>query len=277
MDIALNDNEFALFQRLVYEESGINLSTAKKELLKSRLMKRLRQMSLTSFNQYFKYVTEEDKTGVELIHMIDSISTNLTDFFRESAHFDFLANKLLPDLLEQKRKKRERRIRIWSAGCSSGEEPYTLSLVLIENITELQQWDVKILATDLSTKVLKKAMQGIYSKDRLKNVPSSLVNTYFTKGVGNNSDYYQVKDELKNLITFRRFNLMDGMFPFKGLFDVIFCRNVMIYFDKQTQSELIAKYYKYLAPGGYLFIGHSESLSGTGSGFRYVLPTIYQK
>ncbi|MFN3531886.1 MAG: CheR family methyltransferase [Candidatus Brocadia sp.] len=277
MDIDINDKEFSLFQRLIYDESGINLTPAKKELLKSRLMKRLRERSLTSFKEYYKYVTEEDTTGEEMVSMLDCISTNLTEFFREAAHFDFLAEKVLPALLENKRKKREKKIRIWCAGCSTGEEPYSISMILAECIERLCEWDIKILATDLSTRVLKKAMQGVYTKDRLRGIPLQMLNAYFEKVGHNLKDHYKIKDFLRNLIVFRRLNLTDEIFPFKGQFDFIFCRNVMIYFDKQTQSELVSKFYKYLVPDGYFFIGHSESLAGTDTKFRYVRPTIYQK
>ncbi|MCF6155615.1 MAG: protein-glutamate O-methyltransferase CheR [Candidatus Brocadia sp.] len=277
MDIDINDKEFSLFQRLIYDESGINLTPAKKELLKSRLMKRLRERSLTSFKEYYKYVTEADTTGEELISMLDCISTNLTEFFREAAHFDFLSEKVIPFLVEDKRKKKEKKIRIWCAGCSTGEEPYSISMILAECIKELYEWDIKLLATDLSTRVLKKAMQGIYAKDRLKGIPLQMLNTYFERGAHNFKDHYQIKDFLRNLIAFRRLNLTDKTFPFKGQFDFIFCRNVMIYFNKQTQTELVSKFYKHLTPNGYLFVGHSESLAGTETRFRYVRPTIYQK
>lgn len=277
MEIDLTDQEFALFQKLIYDESGINLSPAKKELLKSRLIKRLRTLSLKSFREYHTYVTERDVTGKEMIHMIDCISTNLTEFFREIAHFNFLSGKLLPALLEKKKKMKEKKLRVWSAGCSTGEEPYTLSMVLNEHIEQIDRWDVKILATDLSTRVLEKAKKGLYHKDRLKSINAQRLQTYFKKGGDNFEDYYQVKDVLKNIIVFRRFNLMEQTFPFKGQFDFIFCRNVMIYFNKQTQTELISKYYKHLAPEGHLFIGHSESLAGTNSKFSYVIPTVYQK
>ncbi len=277
MGININDKEFSLFQRLIYNESGIDLSPAKKELLKSRLMKRLREKSLTSFKEYYRYVTEEDATGEELISMLDCISTNLTEFFRESEHFEFLSKKVLPALLEKKKKGREKKIRIWCAGCSTGEEPYTISMVLMEHMRQIGVWDVKILATDLSTRVLKKAMQGIYAKDRLKGIPLQLLNTYFKRGVHNLIDHYQIQDFLRNMVVFRRLNLTDETFPFKGQFDFIFCRNVMIYFNKQTQAELVSKFHRHLVPDGYLFIGHSESLNGTDTKFRFVQPTIYQK
>ncbi|MDG6026592.1 MAG: methyltransferase [Candidatus Brocadia sp.] len=277
MDIEIDDKEFGLFQRLIYNKSGINLASSKKELLKSRLMKRLREKSLSSFKEYYQYITEEDTTGEELVSMLDCISTNLTEFFRESAHFDFLSENVLPVLLENRRKNREKKIRIWCAGCSTGEEPYSISMILSDCIEQLLEWDIKILATDLSTRVLKKASQGAYAKDRLRGIPNQMLNTYFERGLHNLKDCYQIKDFLKKLIVFRRLNLTDEIFPFKGQFDLIFCRNVMIYFDKQTQTELIAKFYKHLAPDGYLFIGHSESLAGTETRFRYVRPTIYQK
>lgn len=277
MDIEIDDKEFGLFQRLIYNKSGINLASSKKELLKSRLMKRLREKSLSSFKEYYQYITEEDTTGEELVSMLDCISTNLTEFFRESAHFNFLSENVLPVLLENRRKNREKRIRIWCAGCSTGEEPYSISMILSDCIEQLLEWDIKILATDLSTRVLKKASQGAYAKDRLRGIPNQMLNTYFERGLHNLKDCYQIKDFLKKLIVFRRLNLTDEIFPFKGQFDFIFCRNVMIYFDKQTQTELISKFYKHLAPDGYLFIGHSESLAGTETRFRYVRPTIYQK
>lgn len=277
MDIDINDKEFGLFQRLIYNESGINLTPAKKELLKSRLMKRLRERSLDSFKEYYEYVTKKDTTGEELVSMLDCISTNLTEFFRESAHFDFLSEKVLPDLFANKRKIREKKIRIWCAGCSTGEEPYSISIMLSECIEQFSGWDTKILATDLSTRVLKKATQGIYEKERLRGVPLQMLNTYFKNGEHTLKNCYQIKDSLRDMIVFRRLNLTDEIFPFKGHFDFIFCRNVMIYFDKQTQSKLVSKFYKHLAPDGYLFLGHSESLAGTETRFRYVRPTIYQK
>ena len=277
MDIDIDDKEFSLFQRLIYNESGINLTPSKKELLKSRLMKRLREKSLVSFKEYYQYVTKGDATGEELIRMLDCVSTNLTEFFRESAHFDFLSEKVLPFLSEMKKKTRNNKIRIWCAGCSTGEEPYSISMVLAKHIERLAEWDIKILATDLSTRVLRKATLGVYTKDQLRGLPIHMQNAYFKNGEDNPKNQYQVKDYLKELIAFRRLNLTDETFPFKGQFDFIFCRNVMIYFDKQTQAELVAKFYKYLAHYGYLFIGHSESLAGTDSKFRYVRPTIYQK
>jgi chemotaxis protein methyltransferase CheR len=277
MDIEIDDKEFGLFQQLIYEESGICLTPAKKELVKSRLATRLREKSFTTFKEYYKYVTDHDHTGEEMVCMLDCISTNLTRFFREDAHFDFLISTVIPRMLENKKNLRDNKIRIWSAGCSSGEEPYTISMVVSENITPLNNWNIKILATDLSTRVLKKAITGVYTKEQLKSVPPQMFSTYFKRLNGNTKNLYQIDDSLKNLIAFRRLNLTDSNFPFKGLFDFIFCRNVMIYFDKKTQNDLILKFYKHLSPDGYLFIGHSESLAGTSNKFRYVRPTIYQK
>lgn len=277
MDIDIDDKQFSLFQRLIYNESGINLTLAKKELLKSRLMKRLRERSLVSFKEYYQYVTNDDETGEELVSMLDCISTNLTEFFRESSHFDFLSKEVLPFLFETKKKTRSKKIRIWCAGCSTGEEPYSISMVLAEHGGRLAEWDIKILATDLSTRVLKKAMIGVYTKDQLSGLPIHMLNTYFKNRDDNLKNQYQVENYLKDMIVFRRLNLADKTFPFKGQFDFIFCRNVMIYFDKQTQAGLVAKFYHHLAQGGYLFIGHSESLAGTDNKFRYVRPTIYQK
>jgi len=277
MEMEITDTEFNLFQRLIYDASGIFLTPAKKELLKSRLVKRVREHSLHSFKEYYKYVTESDSSGDELISVLDCISTNLTEFFREIAHFEFLADRLVPGLLETKKKKNEKKIRVWSAGCSTGEEPYTLAMVLSESIPSLMEWDVKILATDISTRVLRKSMMGIYPKERLKGIPPHLSNTYFEREHSASKENFRVKEVLRNMISFRRLNLMDNIFPFKGNFDFIFCRNVMIYFDKKTQGELVSKFYKHLTPQGFLFIGHSESLAGTDNKFKYVQPTIYQK
>ncbi|MBF8277420.1 MAG: cheR [Candidatus Brocadiaceae bacterium] len=277
MEIEISDAEFNLFQRLIYDASGIFLTPVKKELLKSRLIKRVREHSLHSFKEYYHYVTERDPSGEELISVLDCISTNLTEFFREIAHFEFLSDHLIPSLIESKKKKHDKKIRVWSAGCSTGEEPFTLAMVLSESIPSLFDWDVKILATDISTRVLRKSMLGIYPKERLKGIPPHLLNTYFERENSSSKENYQVKQILRNMISFRRLNLMDDIFPFKGKFDFVFCRNVMIYFDKKTQGELVSKYYNHLAPQGYLFIGHSESLAGTDNKFKYVQPTIYQK
>ncbi len=276
-EFTLTDEEFELIRELVYSESGIKLSKEKKELVKSRLTKRLRKYGFHTFKEYYKYVTAIDKTGSELICLIDCISTNKTEFFREKAHFDFLNEKILPDLIKEKSKRGAYKLRGWSAGCSTGEEPFTIAITVYDHLDVPSMWDARILATDISTRVLEKAKQGVYEKEKLEGLPQEIIKTHFVCSKETNTTYYKVKEHLMKMIFFGRLNFMDDQFPFKGQFDFIFCRNVMIYFDKATQGELVSKFHKYLAPGGYLFIGHSESLSGVPNSLEYIQPTIYRK
>jgi chemotaxis protein methyltransferase CheR len=273
--VELSTTLFRKFAKLVYEKAGISLSDAKHELVRSRLLKRLRALGMTTFEKYFHYLSEQDTSGDELVHMLDSISTNKTDFFREIQHFDFLTSNALPSIVDQARKSNSRRIRIWSAGCSSGEEPYTLAMVVREALDSA--WDIKILATDLSTRVLQTAYEGEYDEGHMNGVPPKYRMSCFEKEKDGDEKIYRVKPELRKMITFRRLNLMDPSYPFSGKFDVIFCRNVMIYFDKPTQEELVNKFHRYLAAGGYLFIGHSESLTSLKTPFQFVRPTIYRR
>lgn len=273
----LSNKEFELFRNLIYKTSGINLAQSKKELVKSRLSKRLAARSIYSFAEYYRYVTRNDKSGEELIHLLDSISTNKTDFFREKKHFDFLHTKLLPELIAKKEKMRNRKLRIWCAASSSGEEPYTLAMTVLDHINPESRWDIKILATDISTKILQKAIRGVYTKEAIDNIPQELLSAHFSPVTLNNTVLYKVNDHLKELIVYRRFNLMTPKFPFKNPFDFIFCRNVMIYFDPETQQRLVSKFYDCLPKDGYLFIGHSETLAKRVSGFKYIQPALYQK
>lgn len=266
----LSDQEFKKLSELVYEESGIYLSNSKKSLMVSRLTKRLRQLELPTFGAYYDYVVE-DQSGDEFVQLLDLISTNKTEFFRESHHFEFLKKRVIPDLRSQKK------IRIWSAACSSGEEPYTIAMTLMDSVTAPMQWDMRILASDLSTRVLAKASSGIYSADHLTGLPPELARRFFLKERGSSSGRIKAKDQLRDLISFRRINLMDERFPIKTPLDVVFCRNVMIYFDKPTQERLVSKFHRVLKPGGYLFIGHSESLQWIEHSYRHIQPTIYQK
>ncbi|MBI5179491.1 MAG: methyltransferase domain-containing protein [Nitrospinae bacterium] len=275
-----------MFRRLIYEKSGIALNESKKELLRTRLRARIEREGFSSYRQYLDFV-RDDKTGQALVPLLDDISTNLTSFYREINHFNLL-RKILPEWIANKRREGDMGWRIWSAGCSTGEEPYTLAFVMLEFLEhQIRQWNLKILATDLSVEVLKQAAEGKYDIERLKDVPQHIASTYFTRGTGDmrtksgkilhNRPVAFVADEVREMITFRRFNLMEPRFPFKRKFDFIFCRNVMIYFDKPTQETLVNKYYDVLQPGGYLFIGHSESLTGLKHNYKYVQPTVYQK
>jgi chemotaxis protein methyltransferase CheR len=277
MQYVLSDKEFELFKELIYKTSGISLASSKKELVKARLSKRLTKTGIGTFEQYYKFVTKHDKNGEELVHLLDSISTNKTDFFREGKHFDFLNTKLLPDLIQKKEKVKNKTIRVWCAASSSGEEPYTLAITILNHINPNDGWNIKILATDISTKILQRAIRGIYTIDSLKGISPAIVSAHFKRVVIDKSNCFQAKDHLKKIITFRRFNLMTPNFPFRNPFDFIFCRNVMIYFDTETQHKLILKFYNCLPKDGYLFIGHSETLARKTHGFKYTQPAVYQK
>jgi chemotaxis protein methyltransferase CheR len=275
MDHEMPDHLFQQFSRLVYELCGINLHGGKKALLQARLNKRLRLTGIDSYGEYFKIITSGTNPG-EFVNFLDSISTNLTYFFRESQHFDFLDKFALPELIEKKRKDGVSRIRIWSAGCSTGEEPYSLAMSVLAHLPDIARWDLRILATDISTRVLETASRGIYSEEKVQKVPPALRQAYFQKiGNANGRPDFQIAPHVKRIITFYRLNLKDH-YPFKGLFDFIFCRNVMIYFDKKTQEELVNKMAGFLNQGGYFCVGHSESLTGLTHKLSYVRPAIYR-
>ncbi|MEW6542931.1 MAG: protein-glutamate O-methyltransferase CheR [Nitrospirota bacterium] len=269
MEYQITDEEFERFRSLVYRESGINLSQSKRSLLVSRLSKRLRALGIETFQAYYEHVLED--RGGEFTQMLDCVATNKTDFFREPVHLEFLRDRILPALETAKR------VRIWSSACSSGEEPYSIAITLCDGIAAPLRWDCKILASDLSTRVLAQAASGIYEAERVRELPPGTIRRHFLKGRGAHAGTVKVKPHLSDLVRFRRINLMDDHYPIKSQLDVIFCRNVMIYFDRATQQRLAAKFHRYLRPGGYLFIGHSESLQWVEHPFRPVAPTIYQK
>lgn len=270
----ITDQEFNLIRSLVYEKFGINLTDQKRSLVVGRLQKLLRDEGFQTFKEYYDDVVG-DKTGQAIDKLVDRISTNYTYFNREKAHFDFFAQSALPVIATQLKNKNSRDIRIWSAGCSSGEEPYMLAILMMEYFgNEYGMWDGGVLATDISDRVLTKAKQGTYLEEQVNKVPGNMLRKYFNKI---DADQWTVNDRLKKEVIFRRFNLMNKQFPFKKPFQVIFCRNVMIYFDKSTRDELVARFYQFLEPGGYLFIGHSETLGRQHNLYRYLMPALYQK
>ena len=270
MTTTLTDKEFELFKDLIYQQVGITLDTPKKTLLVSRLGKRLRDLKLASYQAYYDCVS--GKGGEEeLMKLLDLVSTNKTDFYREPVHFDFLRDQVLSEVQSVKT------LRIWSSASSSGEEPYTIAMTLFDAIPDISRWDIKILASDISTRVLAKASSGIYEDERVSQLPQDLVQRHFLRGKGPQAGKLQVRPQTRGLVAFRRINLMDPTFPIRSPLDVIFCRNVMIYFDRPTQAKLMEKFFRYLRPGGYLFIGHSESLQWIDHQFTYLRPTIYQK
>jgi len=270
----LKNSDFEKISRLVYEQCGIYLHEGKKELVKARLSKRLRAGSYKSFTDYYHYVTTEEGTE-ELISMIDSISTNLTSFFREESHFIRLRLIILSIIEKSGQRGIKNSFSIWSAGCSTGEEPYTLAITVKEAV-EHYPFETSILATDISTKVLKVGEAGVYAQEKTRGIAPPILKKYFQMGTGQSAGYVRVKSELKKMITFQRFNLMDR-FHAHNNFDIIFCRNVMIYFDKKTQNILVNKFYDSLKNGGYFFVGHSESLTGLKHQFNYVEPSVYVK
>ena len=270
----LRDVDYQKISRLVYEHCGINLHEGKKELVKARLGKRLKEGNFKSFGDYYRYVITGEGTD-ELISMIDSISTNLTYFFREESHFQKL-REILPSMLTTPGRNRQRAVlRVWSAGCSTGEEPYSLAMIVSDFLEESSS-DVRIMATDISTKVLRSADKGIFHRDKLNNISPVTLKKYFQIGSGKWEGYYRIKKNVKDMIQFLRFNLMDTP-PSDYRFDIIFCRNVMIYFDKATQGALVTRFYNCLNKGGYFFIGHSESLTGLSHDFKYIEPSVYRK
>lgn len=270
--VELRDRDFEKISRLIYDLCGINLHDGKKELVKARLGKKLREGNFKSFADYYRYVTTPEGAN-ELVGMIDAISTNLTYFFREIKHFQKL-HHIVPEII-QSDTRWPKALRIWSAGCSTGEEPYSIAITIKECLGE-RPCDVRILATDISTRVLSTALCGIYPEEKVEKVPRDILYRYFQYGTGKSVGLYRIKKEIRNMVEFRRFNLMD-LPPSDFRFDIIFCRNVMIYFDKQTQSDLVDRFYRCLNNGGYLFIGHSESLTGMRHLFQYIEPSIYRK
>ncbi len=271
----LSDYEFDRISGLVYSLCGINLGSGKKELVTARLAKRLNELKLQSYDAYLKYLSG-DESGYELLQLIDVITTNVTSFFREMHHFDYIREHILPEY-----KIKSEKIRIWSAGCSSGEEPYSMAVLLFEEIGNLMLRDVKILATDISTNILAKAKEGVYDRQLVNGVPKTLLGKYFDAfkepdEYGRPVYLYKVKVDIRSVVRFARLNLMED-WPMKGPFKIIFCRNVMIYFDKKTQEKLVGKYYGLLETGGHLFIGHSENLSSISHSFKYIQPGVYLK
>ncbi|MBN2158589.1 MAG: protein-glutamate O-methyltransferase CheR [Spirochaetes bacterium] len=268
---ALRDSEFYHIKDVVYRECGIRLTEMKKALVQARLMKRLRDLKIGGYEDYCHYLN--DNYDNEIINLINCITTNKTDFFREPRHFDFLREVALPEFEHSGRNA----IRIWSAGCSIGAEPYSIAITVSEYFHDKNMPDIKILATDIDTQVLQKGEEGIYCVNEVDFMDLEILKRYFKRGAGENEGFFRVKDEVRKLVSFRRLNLHDESYPMRGHFDIIFCRNVIIYFDAPSRARLFDKFYDRLADDGYLIMGHSETLAGMTSRFRYVGHTIYSK
>lgn len=268
----LTEQEYESIRKIVYEHSRIDLGDKKRELVTARLGKRLRATGIPTYTEYVGLVASKKGEG-ELTHLIDAISTNHTFFFREIKHFEFLRETILPQAMA----RRGEPFRVWSAASSSGEEPYSIAIDLEECASRTPGWHWSVDATDISTQILKKAETAIYPGERLREVPPHLMKAYFQKGTGEWEGHFRVKEELRKRVNYIHLNLLQPSYPFRERFQLIWCRNVMIYFDRATQEQLVASLTAQLVPGGHLFIGHSESLTGIPHGLKALRPAIYQK
>jgi chemotaxis protein methyltransferase CheR len=271
---AIGDSEFQSIRRLVYDNFGINLTDQKRSLVMGRLQKVLRERGFTSFQNYLEWL-RSDQTGEGLEELANRISTNHTFFWRENSHFEFFQETVLSEVAARHGEDGGN-VRLWCAGCSSGEEPYTLVMLMKEVYgAQYARLSPLLLATDISAVALRKAMRGVYDQERIDRMPSALRSKYFERGP--EPDTWRVCAEIRGEVIFRRHNLMNTTFPFKKPFDAIFCRNVMIYFDRQTRDALVDRFHSHTVPGGYLFIGHSETLGHESSQYDYVLPAGYRR
>ena len=273
----LSEAEFKKIAAYIEKNVGIKMPPEKRLMMQSRLSSRLKALHLDSYKQYIDYVfSGKDKDNHEIIMMIDAMTTNLTEFFREPQHFDFMKGTVLPQYAAQGRNQ----IKIWSAGCSTGQEPYTLSMVMasyIKNNPLSSIRDYSVLATDISTKVLDKAASAIYPMDAVKGIPKEIMHQYFLKGKDPANPAVRLKQDIRSHVNFMRLNFMDEDYGFRDTLQIIFCRNVLIYFDKQNQEKVIRQFLRYLEPGGYLFLGHYETIFGMTLPFKTVAPTVFQR
>ena len=269
----MDNKTFQAFRDLVYERSGINLLPGKESLVTARIGKRLRELGISDHKVYLKHVIE-DTSGAEVTALLDVISTNVTSFYRESDHFD-----LLEQAVSERLGAGQPRLRVWSAACSSGEEPYCIAITLLDAVqkAKCRGIDVKVLATDISTRILKAGRRGCYELQKIEPVPKRVRQRYFTRFRAGNTEGYEVVDALKRVVAFRQLNLSQPPFPMRGPFDVVFCRNVMIYFDNEVRARLLREIERLLAPGGLLMVGHSESLTGHLCNLETVRPSVYRK
>ncbi len=274
-ELALNNREFKSVQSLIYDLAGIALADSKHIMVQSRLAKRVRKLELDSYTEYLRYLDNPEHKD-EVTNFVNALTTNKTDFFREKHHFDFLANTAFPELKRRAELSGERKLRIWCSASSTGEEPYTIAMSIREFFGEDPRWDIRILASDIDTEVLARADEGVYDADRVGDIPTYLLKKYFEKQARGEDAPVKAKPTLRDLITFRKLNLQDQQWPINTSFDIIFCRNVMIYFDRPSQKKIVEHFADYLRPEGHLIIGHSEALFGITDRYRSLGDTIYQ-
>ncbi len=271
----MSDGDFSLFQKLILREAGIFLAPVKKMLLVGRLNSRLRDLGLRSFRQYYELVADGGDPD-ERMRMLDRICTNETSFFREPRHNDFLQQNVFPRWSEEAAAGlRRKEIRIWSAACSTGEEPYSLAMALLDAFHPSKGWTVEILASDLSTRALAQAQAGLWSAERAKGIPARYLKRFMLRGIKDQHGKMKARDQIRSVIQFARLNLNDERYAVTGRFDLIFCRNVLIYFDGEGKTTVVRRLISHLASDGYLFVGHAESLQGNGMSLRSVVPTVY--
>lgn len=271
----LTNDEFNKLSTFIYNESGIKMPPVKRIMLQSRLQKRLKELKMTTFKEYCDYIFSREGLNNEIIHMLDVVSTNKTDFFREPVHFDFLTSNILPELLDSS--KSYKNLKIWSAGCSSGEEPYTIAIVLFEYLEKHPGFDFSILGTDISTKILQKAVDAVYKEERVEGIPYDLKKKYFLKSKDRENPSVKMGPMLRSKVHFDRLNFMDNSYSLRDMFDIVFCRNVLIYFDRETQEKVINKICTKIVSGGYFFLGHSESIMNMNVPLQQIKPTIYKR
>lgn len=275
----LSEKEFTKFKDLIYKNTGIFLKDSKLEMVNSRLLRRLKDLKFSTFDAYYNYLVS-DKSGTELLEMINSITTNKTNFFRENNHFEFLYDTLLPEIVQRSFESGDLSLNVWSSACSTGEEPYTISMILKDYFKNRVGWNINLLASDIDTNVIKRAQEGIYNDEQVAPIPLGLLKEYFYKGEGDNKGLFKAKDKLKNIITFKKINLIEDVYPISTPMDIIFCRNVFIYFDQETIIKIINRFYSYLKTGGHMFLGHSETIDLNGvfkDKFKLRSHTVYVK
>lgn len=273
----MKEKEFQRFSTFIFDHVGIRMPPAKKTMLEARLQKRLKALHITSFEAYSDFIFSAEGQRTELIHFIDVVTTNKTDFFREPGHFDYLTKTALPTIMQGRGGCLREPLRIWSAGCSSGEEPYTLAMVLSEFAATHQDFRFSILASDISSRILERAQKAVYTEDCVEPIAPDLKKKYLMRNKDRNNPVVRICPELRSRVVFKRINFMDEDFGLAEPMDIIFCRNVVIYFDKPTQQALMRKFHHQLRPNGYLFLGHSETLNGLDVDFRAVSSTVYRK
>ncbi|MCE5336783.1 MAG: protein-glutamate O-methyltransferase CheR [Desulfobacteraceae bacterium] len=274
-ETVMTERDFKRLSEFIYSVCGIKLVPAKKTMLEGRLRKRLRALHLNSFDDYYNYLLSPNGLSGEIVHMTDVVTTNKTDFFREPGHFDFMTKEALPELVDAKGTGLP--YRVWSAGCSTGEEPYTIAMVLSEYALDCSGFRFSILATDISTRVLDTAMSAVYEHSKVEPVPMEMRKRYLLKSKDKTRRLVRIAPELRSLVTFRRLNFMDSDFGIRGLLDIIFCRNVLIYFDRPTQERVLRQFCDHLSPGGYLFTGHSETLQNMKLPVEQMAATVYRR